>query len=81
MMAAYRQVEPFGVERDDYHHARTASLIANCASTFLYAFGRSKQRKTYSPSDFMLKPKATEKERLGKLQAGLSALANRRAEQ
>lgn len=68
-MAFYR-LEPFGVERDNYHAGLIASL--------LYNVHRGKKNSPMSPDDFMLRDIVEKKERdTAAFLGGLRSLAQR----
>jgi len=68
---AYYKLEPFGAERDNYHAAMIASLLANS--------NRRKNTPAIPVSEFMYRDRYTQKatETKGFL-AGLAALAKRK---
>lgn len=74
---AYARVQPFGDIRADWHHARTQSLIANYAETFLYALKKTRTRKKYKTDDFIYPRKKTQSQKSASLRAGLSELAKK----
>jgi hypothetical protein len=64
---AYYQLEPFGVERDDLRSGIIAATIANSNRD------PKKQKKPFTPEDFMLKP-AKESPGANELSAKLDAV-------
>ena len=77
LLIAYGHIQPSGPKRDDWHHARTQAVLANGMNNIMYAFGRTRQRKTYDVSDFMMKQKKSNAEKIRALDAAFSVIAAR----
>ncbi len=69
LWSALHQSQPRGVARDDFHHARTATLLANINAS---------KGKSYSVSDFMYEDQETKLERGNKaFMARLASLSTK----
>lgn len=76
-MAAYARVQPFGVARDDWHHAKTQAVISNGFQNLFYLNKLTRNRKSFTPSDFMLERKKTEAQRISQVTTYLNSRVTR----
>lgn len=78
LLAGYSRVEPFGVRRDDWHHARTQATISTWMHQMFYVKRFVRSKKSYSPQDFMYKRKKTEAQKSVALFRGLESLTKKK---